>query len=433
MTRLSKLGLVLLVAFLLLVALGGLMVLVRGTPVHMVLAEGDRDGPPPVADSLFAHTMELYTGTHMEPGNRVEELRNGDGFYPRLWADIDGARTTVTVQMYYSQPGRVADAMQQRLIAAARRKVRVKLLLDAFGSQNLSDEWRDALRAAGVELAELRPLRWYVFQAATNRSHARAVIVDGRIGYTGGFGLADYWLGNGRTKGQWRETSVRFEGPAVSQLQAAFAIAWAESTGELLTGDLYFPRDVARAAPGTSNAGLLYTAPTQGSTNAERFLALSIAAARRTLYITNSYFVPDDDFRRLLTRARRRGVDVRVLTVGNETDVKSTLWAGRWRYEELLRAGVRVYEYRPTMMHAKTMVVDGTWGTIGSMNFDNRSLAFNNETNLVVLDAAVGARMDSTFLEDLRYADEIVLERWLKRGWWERTRELGASLLSRVL
>ena len=433
MKRLSRLGLVLLVVFVLALALVGLAALVRGTPVHIVLAEGDGEGPPAASDTLFANTMELYTGTHITPGNLVTELLNGDGIYPVLFRDIDAARQTITMQMYYSQPGRVADEVQRRLMAAARRKVRVKLLLDAFGSQNLSDEWRDSLRAAGAEVQDLRPLRWYRFHEATNRSHARVVVIDGRIGYTGGFGLADYWLGNGRRPGEWRETSVRFEGPAVLQLQAAFAVAWAEPSGELLTGDVFFPRDVPRSTPGASSAGLLYTAPTQGSTSAERFLALSIAGARRTLYITNSYFVPDDDFRRLLTRARKRGVDVRVLTVGNETDVKSTLWAGRWRYEELLRAGVRVYEYRPAMMHAKTMVVDGVWSTIGSMNFDNRSLAFNDETNLVVLDPVVGARMNAEFLEDLRHADEIVLEQWVKRGWWERTLELGASLMSRIL
>ena len=433
MKRLSRLGCVLLVIVLLLLAAGGVAFVLRGTPVHMVFAEGDAAGPPAPSDSLFAHTMEMYTGTHIEPGNRVEVLLNGDGTYPPLWRDIDAATSTVTVQMYYSQPGQVADTLQQHLIRAARRKVRVKLLLDAFGSQNLTDAWRDPLREAGVELATLRDLHWYAFHAAANRSHARVVVVDGRIGYTGGFGLADYWLGNARSRDEWRETNVRFEGPAVAWLQAAFATAWAEATGELLTGDLHFPRDVPHSAPGTVRAGLLFTSPTVGSTSAERFLALSIAGARRTLYITNSYFVPDDDVRRLLIRARARGVDVRILTAGDESDVKSTLWAGRWRYEQLLRGGVRIWEYQPTMLHAKTLAVDGVWSSIGSMNFDNRSLAHNNETNLVVLDSAIGAQLDRIFLDDLRSAKEIRLEEFRQRSWWEKTKELGASLLSRLL
>jgi cardiolipin synthase len=227
------------------------------------------------------------------------------------------------------------------------------------------------------------------------------------VGYTGGFGLADYWLGDGLHEDQWRESNVRFEGPAVMQMEAAFASAWAEATGELLTGDIFFPARGFAQLPGGAQAGLLYTSPTTGSTPAERFLALSIAAAHRSLYITNSYFVPDDDFRRGLKRAVRRGVDVRVLTVSAKTDVKTTWYAGRHWYEDLLAAGVRIYEYQPTMIHSKTIVVDGLWSSVGSMNFDNRSLAFNNESNLVVLDRPFGASMDSTFFNDLRYAKEI--------------------------
>jgi cardiolipin synthase len=282
-------------------------------------------------------------------------------------------------------------------------------------------------------VSTLRKLRWYSLHNASDRSHVRAVVLDGRVGYTGGFGLADYWLGDGRHEEQWRETNVRFEGPAVAQLQAAFAAAWAEANGELLTGDLFFPPATFRSRPGAAEAGLLFTAPTSGSTPAERFLALSIAAARKSLYISNSYFVPDDDFRKLLIRAAKRGVDVRVLTAGPKTDVKTTWYAGRARYEELLRNGVRIYEYVPTMMHAKSMVVDGLWATIGSMNFDNRSLAFNNESNLVTLDTAIGAQMQRTFADDLRYAKEIRLDEFRRRPWTAKVMERGASLLSRLL
>jgi cardiolipin synthase A/B len=309
----------------------------------------------------------------------------------------------------------------------------VLLILDAFGSQKLVGDWTDELKRAGVEVGVLRRLKWYTIHSASDRSHVRVVVVDGRIGYTGGFGLADYWLGDGRHDEQWRESNVRFEGPAVAQLQAAFANAWAESTGELLTGDLFFPRVMFRAAPGGAHAGLLFTAPTTGSTPAERFLALSIAAARKTLYITNSYFVPDDDFRKLLVAAARRGVDVRILTVSSKTDVKTTWYAGRYRYEELLRAGIKIYEYQPTMIHSKTIVVDGMWGTIGSMNFDNRSLAFNNESNLVMLDAALGAEMNATFLEDLRYSKEIQLATFRQRSVWRKMIEAGAASLQRLL
>jgi cardiolipin synthase A/B len=429
----ARVGLVLLGTFVALFALVGVLTMTRGTPVRMVVALGDREGPPAASDSLFARTMELYTGVHIEPGHRVEELLNGNGTYSRIWSDLASAKQTITVQMYYALPSTVADTMQKYLMERARANVRVLLLLDAFGSQDLPEEWRDSLRAAGVKVGILRRLRWYSLHNASDRSHVRAIVVDGRIGYTGGFGLADYWLGDGRRDGQWRETNVRFEGPAVAQLQAAFAAAWAEANGELLTGDLFFPTATFRAAPGTAQAGLLFTAPTSGSTPAERFLALSIAGARKTLYIANSYFVPDDDFRELLIRAAKRGVDVRVLTTGSKTDVKTTWYAGRARYEELLRGGLRIYEYMPTMMHAKSMIVDGLWGTIGSMNFDNRSLAFNNESNLVTLDSLFGAQMQRTFLEDLRYAKEIRLEEFRRRPWTTKVLELGAHLLSRLL
>ena len=429
----ARVGLVLLGTLVVLFALVGVLTMTRGTPVSMVLALGDREGPPSASDSLFARAMELYTGVHIEPGNRVEELLNGNGTYSRIWSDLAAAKQTITVQMYYALPSAVADTMQKHLMERARANVRVLLLLDAFGSQELREEWRDSLRAAGVKVGVLRGLRWYSLHNASDRSHVRAIVVDGRIGYTGGFGLADYWLGDGRRDGQWRETNARFEGPAVAQLQAAFAAAWAEANGELLTGDLFFPTATFRASPGTTQAGLLFTAPTSGSTPAERFLALSIAAARTTLYITNSYFVPDDDFRKLLLQAAKSGVDVRVLTTGSKTDVKTTWYAGRARYEELLRGGVRIYEYVPTMMHAKSMIVDGLWGTIGSMNFDNRSLAFNNESNLVVLDSLFGAQMQRTFLEDLRYAKEIRLEEFKRRPWTAKVLELGAHLLSRLL
>ena len=432
MARLSRVGLGLLILVVVMFALIGVLTITRGTPVRMVIAPGDRAGPPPVTDSLFERTMELYSGTHIDRGNKVEQVLNGS-VYPRLWADLRQARHTITVQMYYSLPGKVADTLAAVLRERARAGVRVLLLLDAFGSQNLTREWRQALRRDGVELAELRKLRWYSIHNASDRSHVRVVVVDGKVGYTGGFGLADYWLGDGHHEEQWRESNVRFEGPAVMQLQATFAAAWAEATGELLTGDAFFPLEAFTSAPGTIHAGLLFTSPTTGSTPAERFLALSIASAKTTLWITNSYFVPDDDFRTLLKAAVKRGVDVRILTVNRNTDVKTTWYAGRYRYEELLAAGVRIFEFQPTMMHAKTMVVDGIWGSIGSMNFDNRSLAFNNESNLVTLDRAFGAQLDSTFLDDLRYSQEIKLDTFRQRSAWDKTLEACAAMLERLL
>jgi cardiolipin synthase len=430
--RLKRVSIVLGVLVVAALTLVGILSLTRGTPVKAVIAIGDKEGPPAVTDSLFSRSMALYTGLHVTPGNAVQQLNNGE-VYTYLWRDLRAAQQTITVQMYYSQPGVVADTMAAILKERARAGVRVLFVLDAFGSQNLKKEWADSLCAAGVEVGLLRQLHWYTLHNASDRSHVRAVVVDGKVGYTGGFGLADYWLGDGKHKDQWRDSNVRFEGPAVMSLQAAFAAAWAEVTGKLIAGDTYFPKAAFRPNDGLVEAGVFFASPTAGSTPAERFIALSIASARKTLYVANSYFVPDDDFRKLLVSARQRGVDVRVLTVSDDTDVKTTLWAGRGRYEELLKAGIRLYEYQPSMMHSKTFIVDGMWGSIGSMNFDNRSLAFNNESNLVFLDSTQGALMNATFMDDLTRSKEIRLPEFQRRPWYHRLIESAASLLSRIL
>jgi cardiolipin synthase len=432
MTILKRVGLGFLAVFVILLALIGILSATRGTPVHSVIVAGETGAPPAVDDPLYARTMELHAKTHIEGGNRVEILRNGNETYPRIWKDIAAATQTVTAQMYYAMPGAVADSLSKHLRARARAGVRTMLVVDAFGGSSLEDEWLDSLRVAGVKVEQLRPLHWYTLDKAGNRSHVRAIVVDGRIGYTGGFGIADKWQGDGRTPDQWRDTNVRFEGPAVLQLQAAFAAAWAEASGELITGELFFPRTTVDST-GPSTAGLLFTSPSVGSTTAERFLALTIVSARKTLYITNSYFVPDDDFRRMLTDAARRGVDVRVLTAGEESDVMTTTYASRARYEELLRGGVRIFEYRPVMIHSKTLVVDGLWSSVGTLNFDNRSLAMNNESNLVALDRSLATAMTAMFFDDLAHSTEIKLGQFERRSWRQKLLEQGANMLSRVL
>jgi cardiolipin synthase len=432
MSLIKYIAIAALLLFALVLALIGILSVTHDTPVRNVIAEGDKDGPPAIADSLFSRSIELYTGTHIDAGNKVQILLNGDGTYPQLWKDIGSAQRTITVQMYYSQPGAVADTMAKYLIEKARQKVRVLLLLDAFGSQPLKREWLRRVKASGVEVVWLRPLRWYSLQKAAQRSHVRVVVVDGRIGYTGGFGLADYWLGDGHHEDQWRETNVRFEGPTVAALQATFAAGWAEATGELLTGDMFFPK-TSFAEVGNVKAGLMHSVPSMGSTPAERFLALSIAGARKTLYISNSYFVPGESFMQLLLAAQRRGVDVRVITVSKKTDVKTTWYAGRTYYEKLLEGGVKIYEYQPTMMHAKSMVVDGIWSYVGSMNFDNRSLSFNDESLLVALDPEVGAQMNSIFMDDIKSSQEMKLDEFRKRPLSNKILEWCAQKLRRVL
>ena len=414
-------------------ALIGLRYLTRGTPVADVSGVEGNATLPQTDNELFAASIELLTGTTLTTGNHAELCLNGDGTYDRLFEDLAAARRNITLQMYYCQPGQVADRFADVMRERAKAGVRVLFLLDAFGSGKLTEDYLQSLADAGVQVAKFRPVNWYQLEKAYARSHIRVVVVDGCIGYTGGFGMDDKWLGDGRHEHQWRDTNVRFTGPAVLQLQATFAKGWAEATGELLTGAEIFPCVREDGNDGTMRATLLHTAPTIGSTPAERLLALSIAAARHTLYITNSYFVPDEDFVRLLCNAAGRGVDVRVLTPGPLNDVKSTWYAGRAQYEQLLAGGVRIFWYQPAMIHGKSFVVDGCWASIGTMNFDNRSLAFNDESNLLVLDDDFGRSVREMFLDDLTRSKEVTLEEFRRRPRKDRLLEWGASRVARIL
>ncbi len=415
-------------AALLVAAVIGLLFITRGTAVQHVRGVGSDGTPVAPAEPAFARSIGLLTGTTLTSGNRVELALNGDGTFPRLWSDLRSARRSITFQMYYLAPGRVADTLSAILAERARAGLAVWMLYDAFGS-DLPDEYFEGLRSAGVRAVAFRPLRFRNLWVVQNRTHVRGIVVDGRIGWTGGFGIDDKWLGAGRRAGEWRETNVRFAGPAVRQLEAAFIAGWAEATGELLTGRMALEEH----EDGVARAGLLFTAPVLGSTPAERYLALSIAGARERLYITNAYFAPDENFVALLRRAALRGVDVRILVGGPRTDIHAARLAARGRYEALLEAGARVYEYQETTLHAKTFVIDGVWVSVGTMNFDNRSLALNDESTLMVLDSAAGRRMESVFLDDLNYALKIDLAEFRRRPWTERVAEWATNLIVRLL
>jgi cardiolipin synthase A/B len=419
-------ALFLFIAFL---ALTGFLYMMRGTVVRHVRAVGTDGSPVGPWESQFSLSVAMLTGATLLPGNRVELALNGDGTKPRLWDDLRSATESITLQLYYKKSGEMADTLQHILIDRATAGVRVFLLYDAFGTQGLAAAARRALKDAGVVVVPFRPLSLWRLHLLQNRSHVRGIVIDGRIGWTGGFGIDDKWFGDGLTNGSWRETNVRFEGPAVRQLQAAFVAAWAEATGVLLTGRM----SLSRSDTGHTTAGLLQAIPTMGSTAAERFLALTIAGATTSLYITNPYFVPDRNFLGLLVDAARRGVDVRILTAGAHTDIRTVRMAGRASYARLLAAGVRIYEWQPSALHAKTFVADGIWSTVGSINFDNRSLVLNDEATLMILDEGIGSDMTGVFFDDLTHAEEITLNGFRQRPWPLRIVEQAANLLSPVL
>ncbi len=410
-------------------AMIGFLYVTRGGAFKRVRSIGITERAVSPDEPEFPLSVAMATGAFLPPNNHVEIAVNGDGTFSRLWEDLRSAQRSIAIQMYYGLPGRVADTLGEILIDRAKHGVRVLGLYDAFGTGRISAPRLAALKAAGVEVVAFRPLRFSRLNVAQNRSHVRAIVIDGRVGWTGGFGIDDKWLGDGRSDGGWRDTNVRFEGPAVRQLEAAFAAAWTEATGELLTGRITLPA----TQDGAARAGLLYAPPTLGSTVAERFLALSVAAARKTLYITNAYFAPEDNFVDLLIAAARRGVDMRLLLAGPRTDVRLARRAARARYDRLLAAGVRVFEWQPSSLHAKTFVVDELWSSVGTMNFDNRSLVLNEEVTLMVLDARFGHDMNAMFLDDLQHSTEITSEEFRKRPWTERVLERGANVVARVL
>jgi cardiolipin synthase len=399
---------------------------IGAAPVRRVRVLGPAPTPLIAGAPDFVRTMTALTGTPLLPGHGLEVLTDGAATFERMARDLRGARRTIAIQTYYCEPGRVADGLQTLLRTKAREGVAVFFLRDDLGC-DLSNAYLDGLRADGVLVGTVRPLHWYTFHRGQHRSHVRAAVIDGEVAYTGGFGVGDEWLPGPSGEPGWRETTVRFTGPAVAQLSGAFAIAWAEATGELLAGARAFP--ALPDAPGNGVvAGVLYTTRSYGTPTPERYLALSLAGARHTVYITNPYFIPNHALRRWLKAAAARGVDVRVLTTSGRVDVKLTRWASRSHYADLLGAGVRIYEYRPAMLHAKTIVVDGVWGSVGSLNLDNVSLRLNDEVTFLIRDARVGAALDSIFRADLERSDEIVLDRFRRRPVTERLWELGARV-----
>lgn len=417
-----------------LLALAGLFYWTRSHSILRIrsLADDQAANPVPAPGSqAFVDAIASQINTSLRPANEVELLFDGEATYAALFRDLARARELITFHVFWFRPGDLADELAAILADRARAGVRVLVLRDWYGSLGMDGSYWDELVESGVEARTFRPPRIRAIYKMNQRSHARTVVIDRRIGYTGGFAIADSWKGRGRAPDEWRDTSVRLEGAVVHQLQAAFATSWVEATGELLVGPQVFPDPVAPADGAV--AGLFHSEPSLGGTIVERHLALAIRGARERLYISTAYFVPTGTFVDLLADAAKRGVDVRVLHPGSNTDRSATWWAGRRRYERLLEAGVRIYEYAPTMMHAKTLAVDGAWATVGTANFDNRSLALNDEVVLLVQDPTVAGRLERRFLEDLEHACEIDPHRFRGRSAGERARERFWSFFSPLL
>lgn len=379
------------------------------------------------ADSAeFRNTIAGMTGMPLVEGNRVEIYNNGDEFYPAMLDAIESAQHSITMEQFIFWDGLVGRRFAEAFAEKGREGIQVKLLVDAIGSSTLGEEILSILQAGGCQLAWFRPIHWYTLNRANLRTHRKSLIVDGRIAFTGGAGLADHWLGDAANEYEWRDVEICVRGPAVAAQQAGFAQNWLLSTGEILSGPEFFP---APEPVGHMEVQTILSSPTSGAGAAATMYLIAVQSARRYLYIANPYFIPGPRLIEMLARACRRGVTVRLMVAGRHND---TWWARQNSlrlYGKLLGAGVEIYEYQPTMLHQKTMVVDGAWATVGTTNFDNRSFALSEETNVCLHDRALVENLQTTFLSDLARCQKIELPDWRARGAWQRTKELFASLI----
>jgi cardiolipin synthase A/B len=379
-----------------------------------------------VGEPSFFPTLEAYTQSPIVGSNRVEILLNGDEIFPTRLEAVRRARHTITFAQYYYEDGPVARDIAEALAERCRAGVGVNVLLDAVGSFFIPSEFVELMERSGCQVAWFRPLQpWqivtpWLLARYNHRLHRRITVIDGRIGFTGGSGISRKWMGNGKTPDHWRETDVMVEGPVVQQLQAAFAESWLEATGMVVGGEAYFPRLEPR---GTVYAQAVRSSPIAGAFGTYMLFLLSIESARRSIHISNPYFVPDARMAEAMLRAVRRGVRV-VLLVPASIDHNLVRQASRRGWGRMLRGGVEIYEYRAALLHSKTMVVDGIWATVGSTNLDGRSFALNEELNLTVYDAAVAQRLEQIFHDDLQHSSRVTYRKWSARGILDRLLEL---------
>ena len=379
-----------------------------------------------VDDDEFLTTMAGSTGIPFYDGNTIEILNNGDAFYPAMLKAIAGARCSVTIEAYIYWAGKIGRRFAEALAERSRSGVCVKILLDAVGSSTIGDEILEILEHGECQLAWYNPARPYSIGRFNHRTHRKSLIIDGRVAFTGGAGIADHWMGDAQDDHHWRDIQIRIEGPAVVPLQTGFAQNWLQSTGEVVTGFEFYPPIDEPA--GQLSVQTILSSPETGASTARTFYYLSIAAARRRIYIANPYFVPDQGAIDLLVAAKGRGVDVRIMVAGIHNDN----WMARQNsvrlYGPLLRAGIDIFEYNHTMLHQKTMVVDGVWSTVGTTNFDSRSFAHNEENNVCVCDAHLARQLEAIFVADMKGCERVTLEKWQRRPLFDKVMQNAVSL-----
>jgi cardiolipin synthase len=366
-----------------------------------------------LGEPSFFPTLEAYASAPIVGGNSAEFLLNGEQIFPSILEAIRSARKTITYAQYFYEDGPVSRDVAEALAERCRGGVGTSILLDAFGTLSMPREYTELLTRSGCHVAYFRPLAQYIFRRYNNRNHRRILVVDGRLGFTGGSGVSRKWMGNGRVAHHWRDTDIRVEGPVVEYLQAAFAENWLETTGVVLGGEAYFPRPIEPR--GEVYAQVVRSSPAAGSFAMYTTFLLAVSAARQTIQITNPYFVLDAKMQQALIGAAARGVRVKVLVPG-AIDHNIVRQASRRQFGRMLRAGIEIYEYSPALLHSKTMVVDGVWATVGSTNLDNRSFAVNDELNLILYSRPVAQQLERIFADDISVSKPVLYADWRKRG-----------------
>ena len=408
---------------------------VHGTLLFAAWLAGCASTPTPLTlpsvsidDPAFRTSLEAFAGAPIVGDNRVDILLNGEQTFPALLEAIRSAHNTVTFEAYIFHEGKVADEIVEALVDRCHAGVRVSMLLDAHGADGLPDRYIEALKTAGCAIvANFRPLRLWSLERTNKRNHRRIVVVDGRLGFTGGYGIDDTWNGDGRTDGHWRETNVRLNGPIVQSLQEAFVEHWREATGTLLGGKDYFPYPPVEIKDLPVQAQVVRSSPIQGNEAMYRVFLQAISSARNSILISTPYLLPGEQLTRALLEATRSGVRVRVLipSVEKGSGVEFVTQASqRDAFGPLLDGGVQLHEYSPALLHTKMMIIDGTWATVGSANFDNRSMAMNDELNVMFYDPTIAKRLEEIFVEDIAHSNRLTRDKLENREWLHRALSL---------
>jgi cardiolipin synthase len=379
-----------------------------------------------VGSEDFLDTMAGAAGVPFARGNTLKLLNNGDEFYPEMLAAIKTATRSITIEAYIYWAGEIGMTFAKALAEAAQRGVRVKVLVDAVGSASVGQEILQILEKGGCHLAWYNPFHLTTLRRINNRTHRKSLICDGQVGFTGGAGIADHWTGNAQDAKHWRDLQIRLEGPAVRPLQSGFAQNWLEATSELIWGPYFYP---APLEVGRLSVQTVMSSPETGASTVHVMYYVAISSARKTIDIANPYFVPDHVAIDLFRDAAKRGVRVRVMVAGISNDTWITRKNSLRLYGTLLDAGIELYEYNRTMMHHKTMIVDGLWSTVGTANFDNRSFSHNEESNISLCDEGFARELTDTFEKDMAVCQRVTKEQWQRRGLFEKGLEALASFV----